>query len=96
MKTIPGEIVHAHIMISSVPGLIPQMFSFLASKKFYLTSFFIHDKSEHTCTQRQKLTSADDDIVAKIVHEAGLRKYGKSFRHYHYNDGTCAVSKHHA
>ena len=34
MKTLPGEIAHTDLMTSSVPGLMPQMVSYLTSRKF--------------------------------------------------------------
>ena len=91
---LPGEIAYADIMTSSVPRLIPQMVSFLTSRRFHCTSFFVDDSSDYTFIHHQESTLADDTILAKRAYEAELRKHGKDARHYHADNRTYAVAKH--
>ena len=80
-------------MTSSVPGLIPQMVGFLTSQKFYHSSFFFDDRSDFTFAHHQTSTSADETIEAKRACESELRKHAREVRHYHEDNGTCAVAK---
>ena len=93
MKTLPGEITHADIMTSSVPGLMPQMVGFLSSKKFHYASFFVDDKSDFTFACHQVSTLAEETIIAKRAYKSELRKCRKEVRHYHVDNGTHAVVK---
>jgi len=68
---------HTKIIISSMPGLIPQMVGFLASNKFHYTSFFVNNKSNFTFIYHQESTLADNTIFAKRAYEVELRKYSK-------------------
>ena len=96
MHTLPGDIAHTDIMISSIPSLISQMVEFLSWKKFYYASFFIDDKSDFTFAYHQESTSADDTILAKRAYEAELRKYSKKVQHYYANNETHTVAKYEA
>ena len=46
MKTRPGETDHTDFMKISGPGVITQIFSFLPSRKFHCTSFFVDGCSD--------------------------------------------------
>ena len=94
MKTLPGEIVHTDLMTSSVPGLMPQMVGFLASRKFHYTSLFVDDRSDYTFACHRESTNAEENVTANLAYESDLRKYDKEVRHYHDDNGTYAVAKH--
>ena len=67
MNTLPGEIAHADLMTSSVPGLISQMVGFLASRKFHYASFFVDDHSAYTFACHQETTNTEETIAANLA-----------------------------
>ena len=81
MKTLPNEIAHADVMSSSIPTLTHQIIGFLASNKYYYSSFFIDDRSDHAFVFHQEPTSASDTIKAKHAYELDLHKFGKVIVH---------------
>ena len=93
MNHFPGEISHADIMMSSVPGLITQKVGFHGSKKFHHMSFFVNDKPDKTFVRHQTSTVEEETVKAKHAYELHLRKIGKYVRHYHTYNGTFDIAK---
>ena len=94
MKTIPGEIGHADLMKSLVPGLTPQMVGFLTSRKFHCASLFVDDRSERTFSHHQESTNTEETITTKIVCASEIRKCDKEVRHHHADNSTCDITSH--
>ena len=59
LRNFPSEVDHIGNIISSVPGLMPQIVGFLTSTKFKHIYFFFDDRSVFTCVHHQTSTPAE-------------------------------------
>lgn len=87
--SLPGELVAIDQMVSSTPGLVPQMKGFLTSKRYTAASVFVDVYSNYSFVFFHKTISSEETIEAKQAFERHAAKFGISVKAYRADNGIC-------
>ena len=86
----PGDGVSIDQIISSQPGLIPQMSGFLTNKRIWGCTTFVDHVSDFVYVHLMRDFTLDETLLAKAAWEKVLAQAGRKVKHYHADNGRFA------
>ena len=86
----PGDGVSIDQIISSQPGLIPQMSGFLTSERIWDATTIVDHASDYVYCHLMKNLTLEDTLMAKRVWEKIMAQAGRTVKHYHADNGRFA------
>ncbi|KAL7550148.1 hypothetical protein ACHAWF_013389 [Thalassiosira exigua] len=89
-ETEPGDGVSVDQIISSQPGLIPQMSGFLTSKRIWGCTTFVDHVSDYVYVHLMHEFTLEETLLAKAAWENVLLQAGRKVKHYHADNGRFA------
>ncbi|KAL7549579.1 hypothetical protein ACHAWF_012836, partial [Thalassiosira exigua] len=89
-ETVPGDGVSVDQIISSQPGLIPQISSFLTSKRIWGCTTFVDHVSDFVYVHLTRDFNLEETLLAKAAWEKILIQVDRKVKHYHADNGRFA------
>ena len=86
----PGDGVSVDQVISSQPGLIPQMSGYLTSSRIWGCTTFVDHVSDFVYVHLMRDFTLDETLLAKAAFEKVLAQAGRQVKHYHADNGRFA------
>ena len=86
----PGDGVSVDQIISSQPGLIPQMSGYLTSERLWGCTTFVDHVSNYVYVHLMRNFTLEETLLAKAAFEKLLAKAGRTVKHYHADNGRFA------
>ena len=87
---IPGDATSVDQIVSSQPGLIPQMSGFLTSKRIWGCTTFVDHVSNYVNVHLMRDFTLEETVQAKTAYEKLLTRANRRASHYHANNGRFA------
>jgi hypothetical protein len=88
-----GEQTHVDQMVSSHPGLIPQVTGRLTKKWYAGATIFVDEATDYTYVHLMGDITDDETLEAKHAYEQLLHSKGITVKRYHADKGAFAHSK---
>ena len=87
---MPGDGVAVDQILSTQPGIIPQMSGFLTSKRLWGATTFVDNLSDYVYVNLMRDLALDEILLAKEAMEKVMAQAGRYVKHYHANNGRFA------
>ena len=89
-QTEPGDGTSIDQIISSQPGIIPQMSGFLTNKRIWGCTTFVDHVSNYVYVHLMRDFSLGETLLAKKAYEKLLARAGRKASHYNADNGRFA------